>query len=50
MDRTRYDELTKEHKPLEGTQVVKKLAMHEVYAEMYEEENEDYLAVEYKKG
>ena len=37
VDRTRYDELTKEHKPLEGTQVVKKLAMHEVYAEMYEE-------------
>ena len=24
--------------------------MHEVYAEMYGEKNEDYLAVEYQKG
>lgn len=50
VDRTRFEELTKESKPQEDTKVVKKLAMHEVYAEMYDEKNEDYLAAEYKKG
>ena len=50
IDREKLDELTKKNDQKEDTKVIKKLAMHEVYAEMYGEKNEDYLAVEYQKG
>jgi hypothetical protein len=50
VDRGKLAELTKKDTEQGGTKVTKKLAMHEVYAQMYGEENEAFLAVEYRKG
>ena len=39
----------KKQQQSEGTQVVKKLMGHEIYAQMYGEKDDDYTAVEYQK-